>query len=316
MKKILIAEPDDFSPAVIHKLQQIAHVDAIKWNIENLKEALETYDVFWFRLKWKIDQTVLNGNSKCKILATPVTGIDHIDEALCEKLNVKIVCLRGEREFLKEVRATSELAIALAFSVMRGIPQAHGSVKSGIWDRDLFRGYELYKKKAGIIGMGRLGQIIADYFIAFGMDVFAYEVREHEKHPGVKYVSSLEELANQSDLVSLHVNYTEATHNLIDGNFFNAMKNTAYFINTSRGGIVNEMDLISALKSNNIAGAGIDVIQNELNFNANNPLVKYAQEQNNLIITPHIGGNTYESFQKTENFIADKVIQQLKSLPS
>ncbi len=308
--KILIAEAQDFSPEVITKLRQYAEVDVQETDAPfDLKTALERYDVFWFRLAHKINEEVLNENSRCRILATPVTGIDHIDVELCEKIGVQIACLKGEREFLKEVRATSEMAIGLAMAVMRNIPDARESVKEYEWERDRFRGNELYKKTMGIIGFGRLGAIMADYAKAFGMKVVAVEPREEAKEnvEGVDFLADQNELAEISDVVSLHVNYNKETHHLLGEEFFKKCKPSSYFVNTSRGGIVDENALLAALEKKWIKGAALDVLQGEPDVD-NHKLIDYAKKNRNLIIVPHIGGNTYESFEKTEHFIADKII--------
>lgn len=312
--KILIAESDDFSPDVIKHLQTFAQVDMRSCKQKELSTILKEYDVFWFRLGFKIDEAVLSSDSRCKILATPVTGIDHIDEKLCEDLGISIACLRGEREFLREVRATAEMTIGLAMSVMRHIPVATDSVTQGNWERDRFRGNELYRKTIGIIGYGRLGAIVAEYAKAFGMKVIAIEPREDVRAitKEVVFFNDLEELARCADVISLHINYNGKTHHLIDEAFFRACKRTSFFINTSRGGIVEEKALLKALENKWIAGAALDVLQNEPKINLENPLVAYAKENNNLIIVPHIGGNTYESFEKTEKFIAQKVKSILK----
>ena len=262
--KILIAEPEDFSPAVVEKLRQYAEVKLEHWPSERIREALAEYDVFWFRLAHQMNEQVLSSDMRCKILATPVTGIDHIDEALCMDLGVEICCLRGERTFLREVRATSEMAVGLAIALMRNIPEATQSVKQGHWERDWFRGNELYKKTAGVIGFGRLGSIVADYFKAFGMHVLAYDIREEVRESTfVEFTSNLEELVSQSDVVSLHVNYNQDTHHLIDAALLRKFRKNAVFINTSRGGIVDEAALLQALEEKWIAGAALDVLQGE-----------------------------------------------------
>jgi D-3-phosphoglycerate dehydrogenase / 2-oxoglutarate reductase len=313
--KILIAEPEDFSQKVITELSKVADINLHADRIENLKEALNNYDIFWFRLAYKIDQKVLSAESKCKILVTPVTGIDHIDEALCEKLGVKIICLRGERTFLKEVKATAEHTMGLMLALMRNIVPATESVKSGIWNRDLFRGNELYQKTLGIIGFGRLGALVAEYAYVFGMQVVSYDIRKEVQDDinNVKFVQNIEDLIVVSDVVSIHINYNITTHHLINQRLLNLFKQGSYFINTSRGGIVDENALLDALQSGKIKGAAIDVLQNEHNLNESNPLIQYARNYNNLIITPHIGGNTFESFEKTELFIANKLISFLNT---
>ena len=167
--------------------------------------------------------------------------------------------------------------------------------------------------KIGIIGFGRLGQIIADYALAFGMKVIVHDVRENLKNTTKQliFVKDIITVAARSDILSIHVNYNENTHHLLDKEFFKACQPHAYFVNTSRGGIVDEVALLKALEQKWIKGAALDVIQDEPNINAENPLVKYAIENNNLILVPHIGGNTYESFEKTELFIADKLVKHV-----
>jgi len=312
MPKILIAEPKDFSPEVIAHLRQYAEVDARAITQEEIPQALRDYDVFWFRLGWPIDERVLDENSRCRILATPVTGIDHIDEALCDRLGVKIACLRGEREFLRSVRATAEMTLGLAISVMRHIPTAATDVETGRWHRDDFRGHELYERTAGIIGCGRLGNIVAGYLVAMGMKVLTYDPRPDAVIPyGVERLDNLEAVLAQSDLVSLHVNYHPGTHGMIGPEELATCKPGAVLVNTSRGGLINEEALLSALQSGQLSAAALDVLANERNVHKDHPLVTYARANDNLLIVPHIGGNTYESFTRTEGFIADKVIAWL-----
>ena len=313
--RILIAESDDFSPSVLVQLSAIGDVHTHEGYIENLAEVLENYEVFWFRLAYKIDASVLTPQSKCKILVTPVTGIDHIDEGLCERLGVKIICLRGERAFLKDIKATAEHTMGLMLALMRHLVPSVQSVKSGIWNRDLFRGNELHRKVLGIVGFGRLGALVADYAHVFGMQVMAYDIREEVQAdaPNVRFVDTLDALISVADVVSIHVSYTASTHHLFDKNVFNTIKKDAFLINTSRGGIVEEQALLDALETGKIKGAAIDVLQNEHTIEALNPLINYAKTHDNLIITPHIGGNTYESFEKTEKFVADKLIDFLSN---
>ena len=308
LPKIRIAEPKDFSSEVVGKLQNYADVELKNCPPGELKLALNNCDVFWMRLAYKINEKVLDASTRCKVLAIPATGIDHIDEQLCDQLGIKIVCLRGESEFLKEVRATAELTIGLALGVMRNITAASNSVLSGKWDRDSFRGEEIYKKTAGIIGYGRLGAIVAEYFSAMGMKVQAYDIRPSlGAGEDILFTDSLEHLVSTSDLITLHVNYNAENHHLINKKIIDKFKPGSYFVNTSRGGLVDEDALLTALANKAINGAGLDVLWGEPNI-SNHSLVKYAKNNTNLLIVPHIGGNTYESFEKTEHFIADKII--------
>ncbi|MFZ1790756.1 MAG: D-isomer specific 2-hydroxyacid dehydrogenase family protein [Saprospiraceae bacterium] len=303
--KICIAELDDFSKAVLSDVTKRFELLEMEPN-EKLKDLLNRVDIFWFRLGYKIDKNVLDNQSKCRYLVTPVTGIDHIDEELCKKLGIQIICLRGEYEFLKTIRATAELTIALALALYRNITDAVLDTREGLWDRDKFRGRELFNKKIGIIGLGRLGAIVADYFKLFGCEVTYYDIkdrlsREYKKH------DSLHTLLEESDIVSIHVNYHQGNHHFFGKNQFLKMKKSAIFINTSRGGLVDENALLESLLRGKISGAALDVLQGEPEV-LHSGLIKYTAQNKNLIITPHIGGNTFESFEKTESFIFNKLI--------
>lgn len=311
MLKIRIAEDIDFNPDVIEFLRTFAHVDVRGCEQSEISSILQEYDVFWFRLGFRIGKEELVENSRCSILATPVTGIDHIDEKACLDQGLKIICLRTEREFLRKVRATAELTIALTFDLLRHTSPAQQDTLKGNWRRDLFRGEEIFEKKVGIVGYGRLGAITARFFEALGAEVLYTDIHPVEEAKKHSFIDNLEDLIRISDIVSVHVNYNKDTHHLFDESVFKAFTGKQYLINTSRGGILSEDALLRALKEGRVKGAALDVIQNEHQFSGANPLVEYAQKNKNLIITPHIGGNTYESFSKTEWFIAERIKQYL-----
>lgn len=311
--KILIAEPGDFSGEAVKMLQQSADVTVAEITKDELKDSLGKFDVLWMRLGFRIDESVLDENARCRIIVTPVTGTDHIDEDLCKRIGVEIISLKGETDFLKEVRATAELTIGMTIALMRNMIPAYESVQGGEWNRDLFRGSELYKKRVGIIGMGRLGTIVAGYFKAFGVEVTGYDIRED--YPDDIYkAGSMKELIESSDIVSVHVDYNNETENLLGEKEFGYFMNGSYLINTSRGGVIDETALLGALSNGKIKGAALDVIRNENEVNLQNPLIQYSQEHSNLLIFPHIGGNTYESFEKTEKFLAGKLIEKMKEV--
>lgn len=273
----------------------------------SLLQILSEVDIFWFRLKHKIDKTVLSKLSRCKYLVTPVTGLDHIDVELCDSLGVKIICLQGENEFLSEVRATAEHTIGLALLLMRKYKDAIDHTLEGNWRRDLFRGNEFYGKTVGIIGYGRLGKITGDYFKSFGCNIGFFDIREKKHSQDVKKYHDLDSLLEASDIVSIHVPLDESTRGLLDATSFEKMKKEAIIINTSRGAVIDEDALLNALDNSEISGAALDVLEGEPVID-DNKLLKYARLRSNLVITPHIGGNTYESFSKTEEFIAKKLL--------
>ena len=307
--KIRIAEDRYFDQKVLNLLSKYADVEIGLCIPEDLPTIFDTYDVFWFRLGFKIDQYLVSNSQKVKVIATPVTGIDHIDVQACQKKGINIACLKGEYNFLKEVRATAEHTIALTLALMRSIGPAIQDTKIGNWEREKFIGNELYKKKVGIIGLGRLGEIVASYFQAFGCRVCYYDIRTIESSP-LHRLKSLSEISD-CDIVSMHVDYTISNHHLINADFFKNCNPNMFFINTSRGAMVEEESLLDALVNHKIRGAALDVIQNEFEYSNQNKFAKFAAENNQLILTPHIGGNTFESFEKTEMFIAHKVLRLL-----
>lgn len=309
--KIIIAEPDNFSDEAVKIASKTGIVEKINLSKEKLDWALENYDVFWFRLGFRLTrETLLNNKLRTKIIMCPVTGLDHIDIETCNELGIKVFSLKGETEFLKLVRATAELTLGLTLSLIRKIPQAIADVHEGNWNRDEFKGTEILGKTVGIIGMGRLGKIVSHYFNAFGANVIAYDPQGFDVKDCIK-ANSMEELVSKADIISLHVNYCKETHHLINESVFNSFKKGSYFINTSRGGIVDSKALIKALDNGTLKGAALDVIENE-HEHKKNELIAYSQKNSNLIITPHIGGNTYESFIKTEVFLAEKLVNYIE----
>lgn len=310
--RILVAEPDDFSFRARQILEQIGDVELRSLAQSGLPAALADFDVVWFRLGLKVGRDSFPPNPRCRILATPVTGLDRIDLDTCRENGVRVVSLKGETEFLQEVRATAELTVALTLALMRRIVPASRSVlEEGVWNRDRFRGHELYGKTAGIVGLGRLGGIVAGYFRSLGMEVIGCDPRAPMASP-VERVGDLLSLLRRSDVVSLHVPYDSSNHHLLGRREMDAMKAEGVLVNTSRGGVVDEVALLDALKAGSIAGATLDVLTDEPEIHLDHPLLEYAREHDNLLIVPHIGGNTYESFEKTEVFLAERVLEALR----
>ena len=245
---------------------------------------------------------------KLTTIATNTTGLNHVDLDEAAKRKIAVVSLKGEYEFLSDIRATAEHTIGLALALLRKIPAAHNHASAGGWDRYPFKGHELYEQTAGIIGYGRLGKIVAGYFKAFGMKVLVCDPNVADTPDDVLKVQ-LDELVRQSDVISLHVDYRPENNQMIDKSVFDHVKQGAVFINTARGELVNESDLLAALNSGRLAGAALDVVASEhTNSDVRAALVQYTIGNDNLILTPHIGGNTFESHFKTEEFLAQKLL--------
>ncbi|MFT3837821.1 MAG: NAD(P)-dependent oxidoreductase [Myxococcaceae bacterium] len=309
--KVLIAEPHDFSGAAKALLDASCDVELRDTDAAGLTQAFAGYDVVWVRLRQKITRELLAQKKACRVLACPVTGLDHIDLSACEQAGIKVVSLKGEAAFLERVRATAELTLGLALALVRHVPAATEHVREGHWNRDLFRGHELFEKTAGVLGVGRLGAIVARYYRALGMRVIGFDPRA-DFPADIERAASLEQLLTQSDLLSVHVSYSPATHHLLGAPQLAQLKPGAVLVNTARGGVVDEPALLEALKSGRLAGAALDVLSGEPGIDEKHPVVRYAREHRNCLVVPHIGGNTFESLDKTETFIAQKVLEALK----
>ena len=314
--KILVTEPrlykDEFLDVL--KNHEVFIENILEKNISSMKDNVE---ILLIGLDTKLDEKTLRHFPSLKYIVTPTTGIDHIDENFCKQKNIKIVSLKGETDFLQNITATAEHTFGLILSLTRNIPAAFYSVRNYKWDRDKFVGTDLNGKTLGILGFGRYGKIMTRYAKAFNMDVIAYDPltieKENMKKQGVDY-QSWDKIFQNSDIVSVHINYSEKTHGLIGRKEFEMMKKNAFFINTSRGKIIVEEDLLNALESKKIGGAAVDVLstENQKNHPRVNPLVNYSKNHDNLIITPHIGGSTHESMEETVKFVLKKLLNNLK----
>ena len=280
---------------------------------ESLLGAIGDSDVLWVRLRHRIDKRILDAAPNLKVIVTPTTGLNHIDTGEVESRGIFLLSLRGETDFLRDIRATAEHTILLILALIRNIHDAIQHVKEGGWNRDLFKGYELFGRTAGVVGYGRLGRIVARYLRAFGMEVLTADpnLTAAEVVEDVRLVQ-LSELLEKADLVTLHVDYGPRNHRFFGNDQFAVMKKDSWFINTSRGELIDEAALLEALEKGHLAGAALDVLSGEGELDVlSDKLVDYARRHHNLIITPHIGGCTYESMEKTEMFLAEKLCSLL-----
>lgn len=312
--RILIAEPLDFSPPALARLAAVGQVELRACTGEELWQAFRDYDAIWLRLAHRVTGERLPPDLRCRFLAVPTTGLDHLDLDACRQRGVQVLSLRGEVDFLRNIRATAELTLALALALVRHVVPAARSVLAGEWNRDAFRGRELFGKTVGLVGVGRLGTLVAGYFRAFGAEVLGFDPRPDFPHDVAERVDSLDNLCARSQLVSIHAVLDDTTRQLVGRRQFAAMPRGAFLVNTSRGGIVDDGALVDALDRGHLAGAALDVLDGEPGITADHPLVRYAQTHPNLLIVPHIGGNTYESFAATELFLAQQLAERLEQL--
>jgi len=298
-------------------LRKIIKFSKLKFIINSRKKILNNIqyvDVYISGVKIKIDKEFLKKATNLKIILSPSTGTDHMDLKEIKKKKIKLIHIAKEYKLLNQFTATSEIVFGLFLSLNRKIILSNKSVISGYWPREKFIGNQLYGKTFGILGLGRLGKISAKIAKGFQMNVIAHDIKKI-KTRNVKMVS-LEKLFRLSDVLSIHTHLTPLTTGMINKKLLKLMKKNSTLINTSRGKIINESDLLNTLKNKKIAGAALDIIDGEwLNRKEllNHKLIKYSKDNDNLLIVPHIGGTTYESIKGAREHICKVIINHYEN---
>lgn len=311
--EILITEPENFSDAALRKLKMLGNVHLGPIQKKELPKKVSEVDVLVIRLSHLLDSTLIENAKKLKYIITPTTGLTHIDVEYAEKKNIEIISLKGEQDFLETIPSTAEHTWALLLSLIRNIPQSFEDVKSGKWNRDGFKGNNLNALSIGIFGFGRVGKQVARIAKCFNMQVFVYDKKEIVLNDYEK-LGSKEELFQKSDIISIHLDFCEDNKEIVNKELLKHLKKGSYLINTSRGELINEFDLVEFLENKTLKGVALDVLQNENNSLSLfvSPIINYAKSNNNIIITPHTAGATFQSMRMTEEFVVDKLIDRLK----
>lgn len=314
-KIILVTTPLHFIPAVKQKIENnfsVIYAPSIKKDA--LERLLKKYDFEgWIcspTPKYIIDKDLLSLSKNLKIIVTPSTGSNHINKKDSENLKIFVGTLK-ESGLINSIYASSEFCFALILAVVRNLPQANTGAMGYKWREaeDEYRGIELNGKTLGIIGFGRIGANVANYAKAMNINVCAYDPNVNINSE-VKELNSYQEVLKSADIVLIAVHLDISTENMVNEEWFNLMKDGSYFINISRGEIVDEEALINALNSKKIKAAGLDVIRNEISESIKeSKILNYSKRHNNVIITPHIAGLTVDSEYKA-------AIQSLKTLNS
>lgn len=266
---------------------------------EQLKEKIKHYDALIVRSQTTVTEEIINAADKLKVIARAGVGVDNIDiEAATRKGIIVINAPAGN------TIAATEHTLAMMLSLARNIPQAYASLTSGKWERKLFKGVELYQKTLGVVGMGRIGTEVAKRAKSFEMNILGYDpflTEDRAKKLGIKK-ATLDEIAEKSDFITVHTPLTKETRGLINADYFKKVKKGVRFINCARGGIIDEQALVDAVNSGIVAGAAIDVFEQEP------PTNEGLTRNPKIIVTPHLGASTAEAQEKVALSVSEEIV--------
>ena len=286
MPKILISDAMDNIASEILLKNNLDVETKTDLSPEELKNIIANYDGLIVRSATKVTRNIIEAATNLKIIGRAGAGVDNIDVETAKNKNIIVMNTPGGN-----TNATAEHTIGLIFALLRKIPSANVSTHKGLWEKKKMKGNELKGKKIGIVGFGNVGKRVAEISNALGMKVSIYSSYFNSiKDDFKKYVSSnLKNILLNSDIISFHCKPNKDGSSIITKDNFNMMKKNCILVNTARGGLINEADLIEALKNNVIKGAALDVFKKE-------PLEKSELfNLKNIILTPHIAASTDEA---------------------
>ncbi|MGI6488291.1 MAG: phosphoglycerate dehydrogenase [Syntrophothermaceae bacterium] len=271
---------------------------------EELLEIIGEYDAIVVRSATQINEELLERATRLKMVGRAGNGIDNIDVEACTRQGV-IVANTPDSNTI----SAAEQTFSLMLSSLRNTAEANAFIKGGKWDRKPFRGMEIYGKTLGIVGLGRIGSMVATRARAFGCRVIAYDpyiADERFERFRAEKKNTLEELVREADIITVHTPRNEETMGMIGEKELAMAQDGVRVVNCARGGIINEKALLEALKSGKVGSAGLDVFEKEPSYG--NPLFEFK----NVVVTPHLGADTYEAQYRVGVNIAEQVIKGLR----
>jgi len=304
MGRVLVA--DAIEDSAVAEIKAAGH-DVVIRNKETdgpIEDQIKGFDCVVVRSATKITRDVIEAADSLKLVVRAGVGLDNVDQEAAKEKGVEV-----QNTPEAPTVSVAEMVFSLMFALARNVTQADSSMKDERWEKKKLTGTELWNKKLGIIGFGRIGCEVATRAKAFDMDILCYDVLDIEQvcaDIGTRRCG-IDELIASADYITLHVPLVPQTQGMIGEKEFKKMKKTAFLINTARGGVVDEKALLKALNEGDIAGAALDVFENEPPLDW--ALVKHPK----LIATPHLSSSTIEAQERVGELTAYKVIQGLKS---
>ncbi len=304
MYKILITDPlADTALSILEEAPDVTFETAYGLSADELRDKIQSFNAVIIRSATKITREILDNAESLKAIGRAGTGLDNIDLETADRKGVRVFNTPGTN-----APAVAELTIGMLFALARKIAAADATMKAGKWEKKTMGGgYELGDKKLGIVGCGTIGKLVAQKGAALGMEILVTN-RSAVKLDKVSFEQlPLDKLLQKSDFVTIHLPKSDKTMNYMGKAELKMMKETAFLVNTSRGGVVNEKDLLACLDDGVIAGAALDVYENEPNYN------KELAAHPSVVATPHIAASTKESQERVGVQIVDKVLEYLRS---
>ncbi|MBW4361146.1 2-hydroxyacid dehydrogenase [Flavobacterium taihuense] len=307
---IKILHIDSNHPLLWEQLEQagfINHADFTS-SKQEIEAKIKDYQGIVIRSRFKIDKQFIDKATNLQFIARVGAGLESID---CDYATSKNIALIAAPE--GNCNAVAEHTLGMILSLFNKLNIADREIRSGEWNREKNRGYELDGKTVGIIGYGNMGKAFAKKLRGFDVEVLCYDIKENVGDANARQVS-LEELQQKTDVLSLHIPWTPETDKMVNSDFINAFAKNIWIINTSRGKNIITADLVTAMQSGKVLGAGLDVLEYEkLSFETlfqdkNTPeAFQYLLDGRKVILTPHIAGWTYESHERLAQVIVDKI---------
>ncbi len=307
---IKILHIDSNNPILLEQLQAAGFVNHQDFTStkEQIESKIQDYQGIVIRSRFKIDKTFLDKATNLQFIARVGAGLESIDCEYAASKNIQLIAAPEGNS-----NAVGEHTLGMILSLFNHLNQADNEIKSGQWNRESNRGHELDGKTIGIIGYGNMGKAFAKKLRGFEVEVLCYDILANVGDANGKQVS-LQELQEKADVLSLHLPWTPQTDKMVNTSFINAFAKPFWLLNTSRGKNVVTADLVDALSSGKILGAGLDVLEYEkLSFESlfqegNIPeAFQYLLKATNVILSPHIAGWTFESHEKLAKVIVDKI---------
>lgn len=283
-------------PEILENIGEVTYMDDP--TLSEVVSVIGHYDAIYTnpnKSKVYIGKEVIDAAKNLKVICTASTGTNHIDKVYAKEKGLPILALTEEREVIQRISSTAELAFALTMSSLRQVVGSHNNALKGEWDYTKYIGRQMNCLTIGVIGYGRLGSMYAHYCKAFDSKVLVYDPYKKVQDCAITQVDDLKTLLIESDIISIHVHVTDETIGMMNEDCFKTMKEDVLIVNSARGDIINENDLVSFLSKNPKARVATDVLADEVRNRMESPLLKYAREHDQVIVTQHIGGMTREA---------------------